>query len=87
MKTFGNEPLHAYESAEPFASLTGLSTPRGECENHANQWTVWVDPNYKKSKPHIYKHWFGGLWTAKEGTRLGLGRTPSEAYSLLKGAE
>jgi len=63
----------ASESAEPFASLTGLSTRRGECENRA--------------KPHIRKYWFGVLWIATIGNRHGIGRTPQEAFYLLKGVK
>lgn len=73
MVTFGNEPLYASERAEPFASLTGLSTRRGECENRA--------------KPHIRKYWFNNLWIATVGNRQGIGRTPQEAFYLLKGVK
>lgn len=68
----------ASESAEPFASLTGLSTRRGECENRA--------------KPHIYKLRWGGLWKAEADgplglPRYGIGTTPAEAFYLLKGVK
>ena len=70
--------IRASESAEPFASLTGLSTRRGECENRA--------------KPHIYKLLWGGLWKAEQcgplqTPRYGIGQTPAEAFYLLKGVK
>ena len=54
MVIFGDEPLYTSGSVQPFASLTGLSTPRGECENRAAQWTgAFI--RYDLTKPPILK--------------------------------